>query len=161
MKRVQHPESALVRRSITLRQMDFPPEVSLTKSAQLRWLALALGVLSENESRTTLVSVLDALLFFLAGKKQSPTTAELADHLKREAKVRISEKLLRYHLNRFIEMGLIVRQNQRYALNQSPTGARNDLLDAFRHGVRQPTEQTLTHIENVLGRLNTHYARKK
>jgi hypothetical protein len=143
-----------------LRQMDFPPEVSLTKSAQLRWLCLSLGLLSENESRDTVLSIADGLFTFLLAKKSTPSTADLAAWLKTHGTKPVSEKLLRYHLHRFIEVGLIVRKNQAYHFNQSPTGARHDLADAFYHGVEKPTLETLQQIGRVCEQLAPHFSRK-
>src|SRR3989338_2727107 len=96
------PESSLVRRSITLREMDLPPSVMLTRRGMLRWFALSFGLISENESRTTVLSVLDALFYFLFQLKKEPTANELHEFLQKKFGVDVSEKLLRYHLNRLI-----------------------------------------------------------
>ena len=39
------PEAGLVRKTITLREMDLPPEVKLTKKSLLRWFALSTGLI--------------------------------------------------------------------------------------------------------------------
>src|SRR3989338_6446711 len=93
------PESEYVRKTFTIRQMDFPPEVSLTKRSLVRWFALSFGLISEKESRSTILDVLDALFSLQLSKKASPTTSELLAHL-RESQKKIDEKLLRYHVKR-------------------------------------------------------------
>lgn len=161
MVRVTHPESEWVRSSLFLRALDFPPEAGLTKTGQLRWLCLSLGLLSEHESRDTVLEVLDGILTLVVQRKESPSTAELSAWIEGHSKKPVSEKLLRYHVNRFIEMGLLVRKNQRLFLNQSPEGARFDLVDAFSFGVKRPAADTLNQIEKVLEKLSAHYAKKR
>jgi len=69
----QLPEAELIRNTYIIREMDIPPQVKLTKRSLLRWLALSLGLISENESRSTVLDVLDALFYFQFAKSQNPT----------------------------------------------------------------------------------------
>src|SRR3989338_6795188 len=103
------PESEYVRKTFVLRKMDFPPQVSLTKRSLVRWFTLSFGLISERESRSTILDVLDALFYFHLSKKSSPSTKELLSHLQGAGK-KIDEKLLRYHLKRLIDVGLIERR---------------------------------------------------
>ena len=70
----QLPESELVRKTFILKKMDLPPSVQLTKRSLIRWFALSFGLISEKESRDTVLNVLDALFHFLLYKKQNPST---------------------------------------------------------------------------------------
>jgi hypothetical protein len=45
---MRHPESDFVRKTFTFRRMDLPPQVLLTKKSLLRWIALSMGLISEN-----------------------------------------------------------------------------------------------------------------
>jgi len=102
---VTHPESELVRKTFTFRKMDLPPQVLLTKKSLLRWFALSLGLISENESRSTLLEVLDAFFFFVFSKHESPSSKQVREFLAKNRNLDISEKLVRYHLNRLCELG--------------------------------------------------------
>ena len=116
----QLPESELVRKSFTIKRMDLPPSVQLTKRSLLRWFALSFGLLSEQESRDTVLNVLDALFSLMLSKGQNPTTLEIQSYIEGKYHKKISEKLLRYHLNRLISLELLQRKQNRYFLNNSP-----------------------------------------
>jgi len=59
------PESEFVRKTFTIKRMDLPPSVQLTKRSLLRWFALSFGLISECESRDTVFNVLVAVFHFL------------------------------------------------------------------------------------------------
>lgn len=54
MSKTQLPEAELVRRTFTVKEIDLPPHVRMTKRSLLRWFALASGWISEQESRQTI-----------------------------------------------------------------------------------------------------------
>ncbi|MDZ4256463.1 MAG: hypothetical protein U1C71_02570, partial [archaeon] len=64
MSKIRLPEADLVRRTFTIKEVDLPPQVRMTKRGLLRWFALASGLLSEQESRQTILDVMDALFHF-------------------------------------------------------------------------------------------------
>ena len=154
---VQHPESGLVRKTFTVKQMDLPPSVQLTKRSMLRWFAMSFGLLSENESRDTVLNVLDSLFYFLLAKKQNPSTIELQTYISGKHGVKISEKLLRYHLNKLIVLELVQRKQNRYFLNNSPLSEPNSLVDSFNYWVKEPVNESLDDIENVLFKISDSY----
>jgi len=155
----EFPESGLVRRSFTIRQMDLPPEVRLTRRSMLRWFALSFGLISERESRDTVLNVLDALFSFLLEKKHNPSTKELQQFISEKFHKKISEKLLRYHLNKMIELGLIVRKKNRYELNNAPEGERGNISASFSHWIKQPVNESLENIASVLEQLKQSYGK--
>jgi len=150
------PEAEYVRACITLRRMDMPPEVTLTKRSLLRWFALSSGLITERESRSTILEVLDTLFYFHFSKEEAPSTKEIQEHLEKKEKP-ISEKLLRYHLKRLIELRLIRRKNMKYLINNAPQGSRDDIKEAFHHHVTKQAIETLNDIESVLGKLSESY----
>jgi len=150
------PESEYVRKTFIVRQMDFPPEVSMTKRSLLRWFALSFGLISEKESRSTILDVLDGFFYFQVSKKVSPTTYELLNHLKEQQK-KIDEKLLRYHLKRLIDVGLIERRKGKLSFVSDPTAEQNDLVKGFQHNIRKPLEESVTSISVALEKLNEKY----
>ena len=156
---VHIPESELVRKTFVIKRMDLPPSVQLTKRSLLRWFALSFGLLSEQESRDTVLNVLDALFHFLLAKKQNPSTLELQAYIGDKYHKRVGEKLLRYHLNRLIALELLQRKKNRYFLNNSPYSEPNSLVESFNHWVKQPVNESLDEIEGVLAKISNSYKR--
>jgi len=153
------PESELVRKTFTLRKMDLPPSVVLTKRSLLRWFALSFGLISEQESRDTVLNVLDALFVFLLGKKQNPSTLDIQAHISERHHKKVSEKLLRYHLNKLIALELLSRKSNRYFINNSPYAEPNSLQSSFQHWVKQPVNQAMDDVEGVLGKIGESYGK--
>jgi len=153
----EFPESELVRKTFTLKKMDLPPSVQLTKRSLIRWFALSFGLISEKESRDTVLNVLDALFHFLLAKKQNPSTLDIQAYIDGKYHQKISEKLLRYHLNRLIAIELLQRKQNRYFLNNSPVSEPNNLVESFNFWVKKPVNESLNDIEKVLGKISNSY----
>ena len=154
---MEHPESELVRKTFTVKQMDLPPSVQLTKRSMLRWFAMSFGLLSEQESRDTVLNVLDSLFYFLFFKKQNPSTTELQTYISGKYSKKISEKLLRYHLNRLITLELVQRKRNRYFLNNSPSSEPDKLVESFNYWVKKPVNESLDGIGSVLEKIAGSY----
>jgi predicted transcriptional regulator len=153
----EFPEAELVRRFFLVRQMDLPPNVKMTKRSMLRWFALASGLISEKESRSTILEVLDALFHYNFSKKTAPTTVEIHSYLKEKAGKSVSEKLLRYHLKRLLEMHLIVRKRTRYSFNSAPNAEKEDIKAAFLHWFAKPLQESNETLAEVLEGLAKAY----
>ncbi len=151
------PEAGLVRKTFVIKKMDLPPSVQLTKRSLLRWFALSFGLLSEQESRDTALNVLDALFHFLLAKKQRPTTAELQAYIDSRYHKKISEKLLRYHLNKLIDLELLQRKSNRYFINNSPYAEPDSLQESFSYWIKQPANAAMDDIAKVLAKLSDSY----
>ncbi len=151
------PEAELVRRTFTVREMDFPPEIKLTKRSLLRWFALSTGLISEHESRNTVFDILDAVLFLCLKKKHTPTTLELQAFIKEKTGKKISEKLLRYHANRLVEIGFVRKKNNRFMINNAPEGEALDLKTSYAHWFSQAIAKTTLNIEKILDYLAEKY----
>ena len=154
---MEHPEAVLVRKTFILRKMDLPPSIAMTKRSLLRWFALSFGLISERESRATILNVLDALLYFLISKKTNPSTLEIQAFLAEKYQQKISEKLVRYHLNRLIQLELLVRKNKKYFFNNNPYTEPNSLKNSFSFWVKQPVNSSLDDIEKALEKLSESY----
>ncbi len=152
----EFPEAEFVRKTFIIRQMDFPPEVSLTKRSLVRWFALGFGLISERESRSTILDVLDSLFHFQLSKKSAPTTLELLSHLKGSQK-KIDEKLLRYHLKRLVDVGLLERRKGRLSFATDPHADRNDIVKGFQHNVGLPLQESLNRLSLALGKISEKY----
>ena len=153
---MEFPEAELIRKTFTIRKMDFPPEVAMTKRSLLRWFALSFGLISEKESRSTILDVLDAFFVFQVSKKQSPTTLELLAYLKENEK-KIDEKLLRYHLKRLIDVGLIERRKGKLSFVSAPDADRNDIVKGFGYNIGKPLQESVNGISNALEKLQEKY----
>lgn len=155
----EFPESELVRRTFIIREMDLPPQVQLTKRSMLRWFALSFGLISEKESRSTVLEVLDSLFYFQFQKRADPTALEIIKHIKEKHSKTVSEKLLRYHLNRLMALNLLQRKSNRYSFNPSPYAERKDFKSAFNYWVREHLEKSLKDLEFVAGKLQDNYSK--
>jgi len=147
------PESKLIKSEIVVRDMSLPDEVKLTKKSLLRWVALSLGLISPNESRQILLDVLDALVYFHA-KKESPTTTELLERLKKTSKEKFHEKTLYYHLLKMKEAGLVSRSKGKYSLGD---GEWKPLPELFRELYIHRADKAFRNIEQALDKLQDSY----
>ena len=118
-------ESKLIERELTLRDLRITKEVTETRRSIVRWLALALGVISPGESRLTAVSVLDAILYFQFSQKMDPTVDELMEYINKNWGV-INEKTLRYHLLQLSKANIVMHEKGRYFLERPAVGDRYD-----------------------------------
>ncbi len=153
---MEFPEAELIRKTFTLRQMDLPPNIQFTRKSLIRWFALSIGLITEKESRSTILGVLDAVFFFNFSKKHNPTTVEIQELLS-ERKTPVSDKLLRYHLKRMIQIGLIERKKLKYHFVSSPYAEKHDYRAGFNHHIASSVQKSLSEIENVLGKLVDNY----
>ncbi|MBU0662883.1 MAG: winged-helix domain-containing protein [Candidatus Diapherotrites archaeon] len=150
------PEAGLIRGAYTIRAMDMPPEVSMTKRSLLRWFALSFGLISEKESRSTILDVLDALFIMQVAQEKEPTSREIHAYINEGGK-KISDKLLRYHLKRMLDAGLVNRKKLKYSFAHAPHAERNDLRAGFNHNVTKQVNSSLEAIETVFEKLGQSY----
>lgn len=151
------PEAEFVRKTFTFRKMDLPPSVELTRRSMLRWFALSFGLISERESRDTVLNVLDGLFYFLISKKQNPSTLDIQAYVSEKCHKKVGEKLLRYHINKLIALELLSRKSNRYCLNNNPYAEPNNLEESFKHWIKQPANQAMDDIGKVLGKIAESY----
>jgi predicted transcriptional regulator len=156
LKKNLFPEAEFIRRTFTLREMDLPPNVRLTKRSLLRWFALASGLISEAESRSTVLDVLDSLLYLQLSKRIKPTTNDIQAYLKIKNRT-VSEKLLRYHLKRLVDLGLVRRKKLRYSFNPAPNAEPDNLREAFSHNIGKRVTNAVLEIESGIDRLVDSY----
>jgi len=153
---VEHPESELVRTTFIIRAMDFPPNIAMTKRSLLRWFALSTGLISEKESRSTILDVLDVLFHFQVSKGIAPTSNDILLLMNEHGK-KISDKLLRYHLKRLVDLGLIQRKKRHYSFANAPDAERSDICAGFGHNITKNVNSSLAQIETVIGKIVESY----
>ena len=155
------PEAELIRKELILRQLDLPASVTLTKKSLLRWCCLSLGLISPKETRDKGFLVFDALFTSLFTKKQAPTTLEIKAFIMEKNSVDMSEKLIRYHLNRIIDLGFIVRDGLVYKINPSPTSEmRDSLKESFNAWTKKMVEEETKKIADALEKLQKSYEKQ-
>lgn len=157
MSKIQLPEAELVRRTFIIKEVDLPPQVRMTKRSLLRWFALASGWISEQESRQTILDVLDALFYFHVSRQAAPTTQEIQAYIKEKTNEEISEKLLRYHLKRLLDSRFLVRDKQHYKFNPAPNGDPTDVIASYNHWISQSVHASTKNIEGALEDLKKTY----
>ena len=154
------PEAEFIRKELSIRKMDLPDSVKLTKKSLLRWCCLSLGLISPNETRDKGLLAYDALFTYLFKKKQSPTTLDLKGFIREKSGEEMSEKLIRYHLNRLIEMGLLVREKTKYKINPAPDSEKRDSMgESFEAWVKEPMEKELKKVSSSLASLQGLYGK--
>ncbi|MBI5553161.1 MAG: helix-turn-helix transcriptional regulator [Candidatus Diapherotrites archaeon] len=153
----EFPESELVEASFTVRKMGLPPQVKMAKRSMIRWLALAFGLISPKESRDSILDVLDALFFLQYSKEMEPTTNEIWQYLK-DKNSPISDKLLRYHLKRLKEAGLVSSRRLKYSFVSDPNAEKGNLIAGFRARVGSQVNEALGRIESALETTQKMYA---
>lgn len=147
------PESRLIKSEIVIREMSLPDDVLIAKKSLVRWIALSLGLILPNESRTLLLDVLDALLYFHV-KKQNPTTQDILSQLKKQNKKEPNPKAVYYHLLKLKESGMLMRKKGRYSLSEEEG---KPLSDLFREIYLRKANSAFENVDTALKKLQDSY----
>ena len=175
------PEAELIRSEFTLRDLSLPDSIFLTRRSMLRWLTLSMGLITPEESRDTFFSVVDALFYYLFHLQVSPTTKDIQQYLSSHSTTSkltvstsrashntgikgsllnkgISEKLIRYHLNRLIEWGILERRKGVYSFVVPEDANPDDFNKLFSQIIVKRSERIASNLAKVLSRLKQTYA---
>ena len=147
------PESELIRNECLVRDMQFNEDVKLTRKALVRWLALSLGLISQNETRTGLLEVLEALLYFHFRKKHGgadPDIYQILDKVKEIKKEEPNPKAVRYHLLQLKKLGIIEAKARKYRFALSPMQENDDLAAALSYTYHQRMDSSFEKIRKAL-----------
>jgi DNA-binding transcriptional ArsR family regulator len=106
------PEKRLIKRSITLRELELPEEVFFTKQSMVRYLCFSLGLMNENESRNTTVKVVDAFLELWKERRMGVDISEIS------ARTGVPEKTVRYNMDKLRNLGMVSLERGRYVLHE-------------------------------------------
>ncbi|VVB98537.1 Uncharacterised protein [uncultured archaeon] len=145
------PEGKLVKSEMLLREMQLPDDVKLTKKSLVRWIALSLGLISPNESRTISLDVLEALINFHIGKVQ-PTTKEIIEELGKIG-VQADEKSVYYHLLKMKEAGLIDRRDGKYFFGEGGDGKLSAIV---RKIYQEKFDKSFRSVEDALNAVESY-----
>lgn len=145
------PEGKLIKNELVLREMGLPDDVRLTKKSLVRWVALSLGLISPNESRTISLDVLETLINFHIQKLQ-PTTKEILDELSKNG-VQADEKSVYYHLLKMKDAGLIDRKDGKYFFGEGE-GAK--LSATIRKIYQEKFDKSFRNIDEALNSIESY-----
>lgn len=153
---MEMPESSLIRGECLVRELQLNEEVRLTKKGLVRWLALSLGLISPNESRTGLLEVLEALLFFHYGGKGGRVEPDIHQILAKVKEIRKNEpnpKAVRYHLLQLKRLGIIEAKKRKYRFCLAPMQENDDLAFALSYVYRQRMDACFEKVRKALSQL--------
>ena len=148
------PESEYIEKSIVIRDMRLPQEVMLTKASLVRWLALSLGLINPNESRKSVIDIIEVLFDNYFKGKGFVSVDEIMEKL-RARNVNISEKTVRYHLLRMVKRGVVKHKNKMYSIVIPDTD--EDCIDALIKSYDEGYRNAMKKIRIALGKLRNMY----
>lgn len=144
------PESKLIESEVLLRVLKLPDDVLLTRKSTIRWLALSLGLINPNESRTVLIDLLDVLFEFHREGK-NPTTKDILERMKKNTGEEQNPKAVYYHLQRLTDSGMVERKKGEYFFGD---GMEKDLSVIFRKFYAAKTDATLAGVDRAFARIS-------
>ena len=150
------PEAKLIRGECLVRDLQFNEDVKMTRKSLVRWLALSLGLISPNETRTGLLEVLEALLYFHLRKKhggEDPDIYQLLEKVKEIRKEEPNPKAVRYHLLQLKKLGIVEAKKRHYRFALAPMQENDDLATALSHVYRQRMDSSFEKVKKALSLL--------
>ena len=156
------PEASLISSEITLRDMHLSQDVKLTRKSLIRWLALSMGLISPNETRTTMLDLLESLFYFQFAEKQDPDVRDLMSYMQAEfGKNGSNEKAVRYHLLQLQNMGLIERKKGKYFFTVSPLSEKGDFSATVDFVYKRRCDVALAKMKEAFRELTYTFSKRK
>jgi len=150
------PEASLIESEFVVRDMQLTKEVRMTKKSLIRWIALSLGLISPNESRKTMLDLLEALFYFQLSEGKEPDVHELTEYMRKNGR-EVSEKTVFYHLLQLKKAGLVKRNKGRYSFPQSPEAEKGDVASSIEYTYKRNSEEAFRKIKEALVVLSRMY----
>ena len=147
------PEAKLIKSEIVVRELSLPDDVLLARKSIIRWLALSLGLILPNESRTLLLDIFDVLLESQL-KNVQPTTKDIIEKLENNSSEKQNPKAVYYHLQKLTGMGILTRKKGRYCFGD---GNGERISDVFKDFYKNKTDSAFGNIEKALNRLESSH----
>jgi len=150
------PESELIKNEIVLRDLKISQDVLLSKKAMIRWLALSLGLISPNETRTLMLDVFEVLLYFHF-KGKNPDIHQILDKLEKKKKEEPNPKAVRYHLLQLKNKCIINSKQRKYFFITGSLPENNTLEISLKENYKERIDSSFKQIEKVLKALKRSY----
>lgn len=158
---MQIPEAALIEREFVIRDMQLSKDVLMTKKSLVRWLALSMGLISPNESRKTILELLEALFYFQFSENKDPDVHEISGYMRENHSGEpVSDKTILYHLLQLKNAGLIRREKGRYSFSVSPYSEKGDVASAIEYNYKSKSDAAFSKIQDALRALRKMYKPK-
>ncbi len=141
------PEAKFIRNEIKIRDMYLPDEVMLTKRSLLRWLALSLGLINENESRTGFLDVFEAFISLFSKEREVSSRTFLLEIKKINPS--IHEKTAYYHIKRLQDLGLLNRKKGMFVVGEGMRDFNEEIKELY----KRRFEKAFVAIEVALKKL--------
>ncbi len=152
------PEASLIRQEHIVRDMQLLSEVKLTRRGLVRYLALSLGLISPNESRTLILDILEALFgAHFSGEEIDVNQLMEKINSLRPAGQPAQIKAVRYHLHQLKEKGLLERKAGRYRFSLPPMAEKTDLGEALEYVYLTNAKNALEKTKKALQTLEHMY----
>jgi DNA-binding transcriptional ArsR family regulator len=143
------PESRYIKSEITIRDMAIDSSVKLSRESLVRWLALSLGLIGENETRTNILPLLDVMI----DAHLSGNGLELPDiYNKVNKKVEMDDKTVYYHLGRLKKAGLISKKETKYYFGD---GFEKDLNMIIENAYRTRIDNSFLSVREAINSLQS------
>jgi len=138
--------------------MQLFSDVKLTRRGLIRYLALSLGLISPNESRTLMLDILEAL-FGAHYAAEEPNIHQIMDRINalRKADDPAQEKAVRYHLHQLKMKGVLERKQGKYRITLPPMAENNDLGEALEYTYLQNARTAFEKVKKACGTLRHMY----
>jgi hypothetical protein len=146
--KLQIPEARLIRSETIIRDMQLTEEVKMTRNSLVRWLALATGLISQNESRRNMIALLDALLYF-AFQDKEPDIHDIMERLG-EGDSKANEKAIRYHLLVLKKKGLLEREKGKYRFAVPPSAPDREVATCFEQVYKKNSAESFARIREAI-----------
>ncbi|MCX8158438.1 MAG: hypothetical protein N3D73_02110 [Candidatus Diapherotrites archaeon] len=149
------PERELIRVTYVLRDMELPTEVMLTKKSMLRWFALAFGLVAPNDSRNKIIDILD-IVFNNSFNNEAIEADQVYEEMKRK-NIKVSNKLVRYHLKNLCDLGLLEKRGKKYFICSAEIGNKDDIKLGYEEKVATRIKKINDKIALALEKLKEKY----
>lgn len=153
------PESELIEGEVVLRSLRLTREAKMTRKSLIRWIALSLGLISPNETRRTILDLLEALFYYQLNEKVDPDVGQLMEFLQKNlGGDGHNEKAVRYHLLQLKNSGLIDHKKGKYFFTASPLGEKGDIQATIDFVYKRRAEEAVSKAKEALTELSNLYA---
>lgn len=143
------PEAKLIRSEIILREMQLTEDVKMTRKSLVRWLAMSLGLVTPKESRLSVLTLLEAILFYHMKEKRGANYEDLVEYFKSQG-VEMNEKTIRYHITQLRKAGVLDDDRSIYRF----TGFQgNNLAQVIEESYRQKFDAAFSNIKRAVSLL--------
>ena len=151
------PEASLIRQEQVIRDMQLTSEVKMTKKSLVRYVALSLGLILPNESRTLMLDILEALMFSHFDSSP-PDIHQLNAKIAKIQGVdvdKVNPKAVRYHLLELKNRGIIERKEHKYCFAMPSMAEEADLGEALESVYAENSKAAFEKIKKALKTLES------